>query len=48
MATTGFCVKCKLKREMVDEKESKTSRGVRMMKGKCKSCNTKMCRMMGK
>jgi NAD-dependent SIR2 family protein deacetylase len=44
----AYCVKCKAKREMKDPKESKTARGTTMMKGKCPTCGTTMCRMMGK
>jgi hypothetical protein len=44
----AYCVKCKEKREMKDGKESKTSKGTRMMKGKCPTCGTTMCRILGK
>lgn len=44
----GYCVKCKTKREIKDATESKTSRGVKMLKGKCGICGTTVCRMMGK
>ena len=44
----GYCVKCKKKVEMQDGKESKTSRGTRMMKGKCPNCGTTVCRILGK
>ncbi|MDO8467630.1 MAG: DUF5679 domain-containing protein [Nanoarchaeota archaeon] len=44
----AYCVKCKAKREMKDGKESKTVKGVRMMKGKCPKCDTTMCRILGK
>ncbi len=44
----AYCVKCKAKREMKDEKESKTVKGTRMMKGKCPKCGTTMCRILGK
>lgn len=48
MATIGFCVKCKCKREMKDTSDSKTSRGVKMVKGKCTTCGTNMCKIGGK
>jgi len=52
MATTGFCVKCKKKREMKDEKEitMKGKGGVkrRAMTGLCPTCGTKMFRILGK
>ena len=44
----AYCVKCKESVEMKDGKESKTSRGTTMMKGKCPKCGTTVCRMMGK
>lgn len=44
----AYCVKCKKKCEMQHGKETKTKRGVRMMKGKCPKCGTTVCRMMGK
>lgn len=46
--TEGYCVKCKKSVTMKDEKESKTSRGTTMMKGKCPACGTTVCRMVGK
>ncbi|MFH1801639.1 MAG: DUF5679 domain-containing protein [archaeon] len=44
----AYCVKCKSKKQMKDPKETKTKRGTNMMKGKCPTCGTTMCRMMGK
>ncbi len=46
--TEAYCVKCKKKVVMEDEKETKTKRGTRMMKGKCPHCSTTVCRMLGK
>ena len=46
--TEGYCVKCKKTVEMQNGKETKTKRGVRMMKGKCPNCNITVCRMLGK
>ena len=46
--TQGYCVKCKEKVEMKDAIESATSRGTRMMKGKCPQCGTTVCCMVGK
>ena len=43
----AYCVKCKAKREMVDGKENTTKNGRRMMKGKCPTCSTTMCRILG-
>ena len=45
MATEGYCVKCKQKREMKDEKEvSMPGKGGerRAMTGTCSVCGTKM------
>ena len=44
----AYCVKCKESVEMRDGRETKTSRGTAMMKGKCPKCGTTVCRMMGK
>lgn len=38
----GYCVKCKAKREMKDEKQVTTANHRQMMKGICTVCNTKM------
>ena len=47
----GYCVKCKMKRQMSDAKEvsMKGKGGVvrRAMKGKCSKCGTTMFRIMG-
>ncbi|MDO8663689.1 MAG: DUF5679 domain-containing protein [Candidatus Wildermuthbacteria bacterium] len=52
MATTGYCVKCKDKREMTGEKEvpMKGKGGIkrRAMTGTCPKCSTKMFRILGK
>ena len=48
MATTGFCVKCKKKREMKDAKEVVMKNKRRAMKGKCPECGTGMYRILGK
>jgi hypothetical protein len=46
--TEGYCVKCKKKVEIKDGKESLTSRGVKILKGKCPVCGITVCRMGGK
>ena len=47
----GYCVKCKMKRQMADAKEGamKGKGGVqrRAMKWKCSKCGTTMFRIMG-
>ena len=50
--TQGYCVKCKEKREMKDEKEvemkGKGDVKRRAMTGTCPVCGTKMFRILGK
>ncbi|MEK6831017.1 MAG: DUF5679 domain-containing protein [Nanoarchaeota archaeon] len=41
--STGYCVKCKAKREIKDPKKTKTSKGKDMIKGKCPKCGTTVC-----
>jgi hypothetical protein len=52
MATTGYCVKCKEKREIQGEKtiEMKGKGGMKRsaITGVCPTCGTKMFRIMGK
>ncbi|HOX30166.1 MAG TPA: DUF5679 domain-containing protein [Candidatus Paceibacterota bacterium] len=52
MATTGYCVRCKAKQEMKNEKtiEMKGKGGVKRaaVTGECPVCGTKMFRIMGK
>jgi len=52
MATIAYCVKCKKKQTMLDEKEitmkGKGGTKRRAMTGKCPECGTKMFRIMGK
>ncbi|OGZ67956.1 MAG: hypothetical protein A3D44_01560 [Candidatus Staskawiczbacteria bacterium RIFCSPHIGHO2_02_FULL_42_22] len=51
MATEAYCVKCKAKRLMKDEKEvamkGKGGTERRAMTGTCEKCGTKMFRIMG-
>ena len=47
MATIGYCVKCKEKVQIKDPKESKTTKGTKIAKGKCPKCGTTVCRMGG-
>ncbi len=42
MATTAYCVKCKAKQEMADEKEVTMKNGRKAVKGKCPVCGTGM------
>lgn len=44
----AYCVKCKGKVEMKDPQMTQTKRGTNMMKGKCPTCGTTVCRIVGK
>ncbi len=44
----GYCVKEKSMKEMVGSKKVKLKNGRYAMKGKCKSCGTKMFRFIKK
>jgi hypothetical protein len=46
MATEAYCVKCREKREMQDEKEVTFDNGRRAMQGTCPVCGTKMTRIL--
>ena len=49
--TEAYCVKCKAKREIVDEKEvemkRKGGKKGRALTGTCPECGTKMFRILG-
>lgn len=44
----GRCMKCKAQVEIASGVETKTSKGTRMLKGKCPTCGTTVCRILGK
>lgn len=44
----GYCVRCKVKRDMVEAVVVKSKNGRRMAKGKCVKCKCKMCRFLKK
>ena len=44
----GYCVKCKVKQDMLEVAITKSKNGRRMAKGKCQKCQTKMCRFLKK
>lgn len=46
--TTGHCMKCKDKKEMVDAEVYVMKNGRKAMKGQCKECGTKMFAIMKK
>ena len=47
MATTAYCVKCKAKREMKDEKQITMKNGRPATSGTCSVCGTKMFKIGG-
>lgn len=42
----AYCVKCKAKKEMKDEKKVTMKNGRSAMKGKCPDCGTSLFRIM--
>ena len=46
--TIAYCVKCKSKQTLIGGQESLTSNGRRILKGNCKTCDCKMCKILGK
>jgi hypothetical protein len=44
----AYCVKCKAKKEMSNAKEEELKNGRQALKGNCPTCNTVMCRILGK
>ena len=44
----GYCLKCKVKKEMKDTSEITMKNGRKAMKGKCPECGTGMFRILGK
>lgn len=48
MEATGYCVKCKAKREMKDAQEVEMKNGRKAMKGVCPVCGTGMYSIMKK
>jgi hypothetical protein len=47
MATTGYCVKCKAKREMKGERQITMKNGRPATTGTCTVCGTKMFKIGG-
>ncbi len=45
--TEGRCMRCKKQVTIENGKVSKTTRGTKIMKGKCGNCGTTVCRMGG-
>lgn len=48
MAEEGYCVKCKAKSIMKDEKVVTMKNGRKAMKGKCSKCGTGMYKILPK
>ena len=46
MDKTGYCVKCKAKKEMKDTEEVKMKNGRPALKGKCPDCGTGMYKIL--
>ena len=44
----GYCLKCKVKKEMKDTSEITMKNGRKAMKGKCPDCATGMFKILGK
>jgi hypothetical protein len=47
LATTGYCVKCKAKREIKDAKNIVMKNGKKAVQGVCPVCGTKIFRIGG-
>jgi hypothetical protein len=47
MATSGYCVKCKAKREMKNPQNITMKNGRKATQGTCTVCGTKMFRIGG-
>ncbi len=45
---TGYCVRCKAKRDMLEAGVTKAKNGRRVAKGICVKCGCKMCRFLKK
>jgi len=48
MADTGYCVKCKSKKEIKDAQKVTMKNKRQALKGKCCDCGTGMYRILGK
>ncbi len=48
MAEKGYCVKCKMSKEMKDSQEVTMKNGRKAAKGKCPDCGTGMYKILGK
>jgi len=44
----GYCVKCKAKAQIPDGNEVITKNQRKMLKGKCPTCGTTVCKILGK
>lgn len=44
--TEAYCVRCKAKTNMKDEKKTTTKNGRNMLKGKCPKCGTTVCKFV--
>ncbi len=46
MAETGYCVKCKAKKDMKDTENVTMKNGRKALKGKCSDCGTGMYKIL--
>ncbi|MBI2084222.1 MAG: hypothetical protein HYT70_01230 [Candidatus Aenigmarchaeota archaeon] len=44
----AYCMKCKTKREVNNPEETVTEKRIRIMKGTCTVCGTKVAKILGK
>jgi len=45
--TEGYCVKCKSKKEIIEDVEEVMKSGRKAIKGKCPTCGTVMFKILG-
>ena len=45
---TAYCLRCKASRAMTGVRSSVSTRGTKFLKGKCKTCGTAVCRIVGR
>lgn len=46
--TELYCLKCRKKQEVKEEKETYTQKDMKILKAKCVVCGTTCCKMLGK
>lgn len=48
MATEGYCMKCRQKRELKNENQTTLKNGRPAIEGQCSVCGTKVVKLVGK